>query len=132
MMSPTYLAWGSGMLDKRMGGKGENGNEVLARAKGALASLLSYCDNGHMAVCVTHSAFLKFIVAAVGAPSGVRQPNCSINVLDWSPETERVVALVVAGQRASQLPTELVPRFGPKGLPRIVISASSVEATRSA
>ncbi len=89
-MMATYSQWAIGKLDIGSKGEGETGKSVLERVSIALNTLADIASSsGGSAIAVTHSTYLRMLLALVldislieGA--ALTQNNCCINVLDLS------------------------------------------------
>ena len=86
-MMYTFGQWGLGGLDVRNDG-GETGRNVIARASEALVSLRDVAvNNGGCAIAVSHSTYLRVLLAMAMDISLIEAGtmsvnNCSIHVLD--------------------------------------------------
>lgn len=86
-MMYTFGQWGLGRLDVRNDG-GETGRNVIARASEALVSLRDVAvNNGGCAIAVSHSTYLRVLLAMAMDISLIEAGtmsvnNCSIHVLD--------------------------------------------------
>lgn len=86
-MMYTFGQWGLGRLDAQNDG-GENGRDVIGRASQALFALRDVAmNNGGCAIAVSHSTYLRVLLAMVMDMSLIEAGtmsvnNCSIHVLD--------------------------------------------------
>ena len=99
-MTATFGAWAAGVIDKRTSDGAESGREVLKRAASALEDLSQIAtaaprrSNSNSLVAVSHSAFLRVLLAVVDeqplVASGLAKiQNAAINVLDISTDGKR-------------------------------------------
>lgn len=95
-MAATFGAWAAGAIDKRTGDGAESGREVLERIAVALetAAAEPRRSNSNSLVAVTHSTFLRVLLAVVDeqplVASGLAKvENGSINILDINIEGKR-------------------------------------------
>ena len=86
-MMYTFGQWGLGRLDSQNDG-GESGRDVIARASQALTALRDVAiNNGGCVIAVSHSTYLRVLLAMVMDMSLIEAGtmnvnNCSIHVLD--------------------------------------------------
>ena len=88
-LAATYAQWALGNADAKLAG-GESLREVNSRALTALSELLAMCPQQGAVVAVTHSAYLRAVLALLfkvryDKARSLAQENCCINVLEFRP-----------------------------------------------
>ncbi|KAL7453710.1 hypothetical protein ACHAWC_005362 [Mediolabrus comicus] len=98
VMMSTFASWATGDIDKRAGGEGESGREVLERSVQALEALANIAKTSSTSqgslIAVSHSTYLRILLSLVDdAPLAEsvlwKINNGSINVVDVNTEGKR-------------------------------------------